>query len=103
MFGSEELSNSIGMMRQLSAPPDASRHIEEAMQESEELQKRYKEWVTLHPERAKEVAKYAKVGEQRAVEFEDDGTVDALLLAFMRDVTIRAQDPERELPPGVQS
>ncbi|OLP90961.1 hypothetical protein AK812_SmicGene27409 [Symbiodinium microadriaticum] len=74
---------------------------EEALEDAAQLQQLL--WRKAHPERAKEYAEAAASGEKRLFEFEDQGTVNALLNAFVRDVRVKAQSIDREVPPGVES
>ncbi|CAE7840089.1 unnamed protein product [Symbiodinium sp. CCMP2592] len=84
--------------------PESSQ--EEALEDAAQLQQLL--WRKAHPERAKEYAEAAASGEKRLFKFEDQGTVNALLTAFVRDVRVKAQSSDssgidREMPPGVES
>lgn len=83
-------------------PVGVRRAMKEARRDAEKLNT-YLEWRALHPERAEDFAEADVSTTKRQLEFEDDGTVNSLLVAFMRDVRIRAQVLDRPVPPGMKS
>mmetsp|Transcript_62076 Transcript_62076/g.202561 ORF Transcript_62076/g.202561 Transcript_62076/m.202561 type:complete len:1137 (+) Transcript_62076:58-3468(+) len=84
---------------ELDLPPGVRRAMREAGRDAEQISR----WRSLHPERADDFKVADASTARRRSEFEDDGTVNALLVAFMRDVQIRAQALDREVPAGVRS